>query len=65
MGEMRTGHKILVRKQKGRDHIENQDMDGRTTLKWILKKLGVRVWTGFTWNPYVCGSDTERRLLTL
>jgi hypothetical protein len=33
---------------KGRDHFEDLCIDGRI-LEWILKKLGGRVRTGFTW----------------
>jgi hypothetical protein len=41
MAEMRSTYNILVRKPEGkRTH-------GRIILKWIIKKYGVRVWTGF------------------
>jgi hypothetical protein len=27
--------------------MEDLDVDGRIKLKWILKRLYVRIWTGF------------------
>jgi hypothetical protein len=33
---------------KERDHLEVQGIDDRI-LKWLLKKWGGRVWTGFIW----------------
>jgi len=32
-----------------RDYLENLDVDGRIIVKYILKKYGGRVWTGFVW----------------
>jgi hypothetical protein len=34
---------------KGKDHLENLDINGRRVLKYILKKQGVRVWIGYMW----------------
>jgi hypothetical protein len=31
---------------KGRDHLEGVCIDGRVILKYILGKLGRKVWTG-------------------
>ena len=28
------------------DHLEDQDVDGRVILRWILRKGDVRAWTG-------------------
>ena len=28
------------------EHLEDPDLDSRVTLKWILKKRDVKVWTG-------------------
>jgi hypothetical protein len=43
---VRNAYQILVRKPKGKNHLEDQDIDGRTILRWILRKQGMRVWTG-------------------
>jgi hypothetical protein len=32
-----------------RDHSKDLGADGRIVLRWIIKKKGVRVWTGFKW----------------
>jgi hypothetical protein len=40
---------FLSENLKGRDHLENIDVDGRVILKWILKKYGGRVYTRFIW----------------
>jgi hypothetical protein len=38
-----------LKKPKGKDHIENPDVEGRIILKWILKKYGGMIWTVFIW----------------
>jgi hypothetical protein len=38
MGEKRNAYRILVGKPEGRDHWEDQDVDGWTILKWILER---------------------------
>jgi hypothetical protein len=38
MGEIKISYQILVRKPEGNNHLEDPDLDGRTILKWILKK---------------------------
>jgi hypothetical protein len=38
MGERRNAYRILVGKPEGRDRLEDQDVDGWTILKWILKR---------------------------
>jgi hypothetical protein len=34
---------------KGRENVENIDVDGKIILEWILGKYGRRMWTGFIW----------------
>jgi hypothetical protein len=41
--------KFWSENQKERDHAEDVAVDGRTILKWIIKKQHVKVWNGFTW----------------
>jgi hypothetical protein len=38
MGEMRNAYKILVRKPEWKRQLRGLDIDGRTILKWILRK---------------------------
>jgi hypothetical protein len=38
MGERRNAYRILVGKPEERDHLEDQDVDGWTILKWILER---------------------------
>jgi hypothetical protein len=38
MGEKRNAYRILVERQRERDHSEDQDMDVRKILKWILQR---------------------------
>jgi hypothetical protein len=37
-GERRNAYRILVGKPKGKNHWEDQDVDGWTILKWILER---------------------------
>jgi hypothetical protein len=39
--------KLWSGNMKGRDHLEDLSIDGRLILKLILKRLDVRVQTGF------------------
>jgi hypothetical protein len=32
---------------EGRDNSEDLSADGKVILKWVLRKQGERVWTGF------------------
>jgi hypothetical protein len=41
---------------KGRDHLGDTDIDRMMIIKLILKKYGVRVWTGFMWLRLGFGS---------
>jgi hypothetical protein len=32
----------------GRDQLGDMDADGKVILKFVLKKLGLKLWTGFS-----------------
>jgi hypothetical protein len=49
MGEDRGVHRVLVRKPEEKGHWGDQDVDGRIILRWIFRKLGVVVGTGWCW----------------
>jgi hypothetical protein len=34
---------------RGRDHLEDLGVDGRTILIWIFRYFYVRAWTGLMW----------------
>jgi hypothetical protein len=34
---------------KEKDHLEDQDVDGKMGSKWNLRRLVGGVWSGFTW----------------
>jgi hypothetical protein len=38
MGEMRNAYKFRSEALKGRDFLTNVDINGRTTLIWVIKK---------------------------
>jgi hypothetical protein len=38
MGEKRNAYKIVVGKQEGKNHWEDQDVGGWAILKWILER---------------------------
>jgi hypothetical protein len=48
-------------KLRGRDHLEDPDVDGNLIIKWTLKKWDLEAWTGLSWlrigtgggHPYV------------
>jgi hypothetical protein len=40
---------ILVANMKGKAHLEDMDVDGKTILKLIFKKHGATLWIGFIW----------------
>jgi hypothetical protein len=39
MGERRGACRALVGKPKGRNHLEDPDLDGRIILKWIFERF--------------------------
>jgi hypothetical protein len=39
MGEVRKVYKVLVEKPKGKRPLEDQGVDGRMGLEWILGRL--------------------------
>jgi hypothetical protein len=49
MGEGRNLYRVLVGKPEGKNHLEDQGVDGRMGPKWTLVKLVGGVWSGFTW----------------
>jgi hypothetical protein len=46
MGEVSSEY-IWSEKLEGKYHLKDLVTDGRTTLKWIFEKPGVRLWIGF------------------
>jgi hypothetical protein len=50
MGEGRKVYRVLVGKPEGKNHLEDQGVDGRMGSEWILRRLvGGGVWSRFTW----------------
>ena len=49
MGERRGACRIWWGNLRERDHLENPGVDGRIILRWIFRKLVVRVSTGSIW----------------
>jgi hypothetical protein len=43
--EKRT--EIYYENMKGKGHLQHVSIDGRTVVKWGLKKQGMRVWRRF------------------
>jgi hypothetical protein len=41
--------RFLVGKPEGKNHLEDQGVDGRIGLDWILGRFAVGMWSGFTW----------------
>jgi hypothetical protein len=39
MGEERNVYKVLMGKPEGKNHLEDQDVDGRIGSEWILGRL--------------------------
>jgi len=50
MGMIRDAYKVSVGKfRKMRQHGRHKHINERIILKQILKKYGMRAWTGFNW----------------
>jgi hypothetical protein len=49
MGEDRKVYRVLVGKPKGKNHLEDQGVDGRMRSEWILERLGAGVNSGSSW----------------
>jgi len=47
---MRNVYEDQLGNLKGRDHLEDLDVDVSITLKCILKKQGVKLWAGYNWR---------------
>ena len=42
-------YRVLMGNRRERDHLRDPGVDGRTILRWILRKWDVGVWTGSMW----------------
>jgi hypothetical protein len=42
-------HRVLLGKPEGSEHCRDQDVDGRTILRWIFRGLEGLVGTGWSW----------------
>jgi len=49
MGDRRGVYRVLVGNLREGDHLEDPGVDGRIILRWIFRKLDVRIWTGSSW----------------
>jgi hypothetical protein len=43
---MRNVHTFWLGNLRGRDYLEDLDVDGRVILKWILGEKGWKTWVG-------------------
>jgi hypothetical protein len=46
---IRYAHKVLVRKRESKKEFGRPRHRMEEILKWIIKKYGVRMWTGCIW----------------
>jgi hypothetical protein len=51
MGDKRGAYRFMVGRPEGRerDRLKDLNIDGRTTLKLILRKWDGKTWTGLIW----------------
>jgi hypothetical protein len=49
-GRAQKHTKLNSEKLTVRDHFGDLGIEGRTILKWTLKKQSVKSWTGFIWR---------------
>jgi hypothetical protein len=49
MGERRGVYRVWVGKPEGKDLLVDPAIEGRTLLRWILRKWNIRAWTGSMW----------------
>jgi hypothetical protein len=40
MEDVRNAYKVLLESLKGRDHLEDIDIDGKVILAWIINGVG-------------------------
>jgi hypothetical protein len=49
MGEERKVYRVLVEKPEGKNHLEDQRVDGRMGSEWILGRMVWGAWNGSSW----------------
>jgi len=49
MGERKDVYRVLVGKPEGRNHLEDQSVDGKVILRLIFRKRDTELWTGSRW----------------
>jgi hypothetical protein len=49
IGEERNLYRVLVGKPEGKNHLEDQGVDGRIGSKWTIERWVGGAWSGFTW----------------
>jgi hypothetical protein len=56
MGKRKGIYGVWMRKPEGNDHLEGSCVDGKIILRWIFRKWGVEVLTGWVWlRTGACG----------